>query len=59
MTFNYFSRSYQKNKLTMGKRIRVLVARGLDILNFLKDIQNFIKDLPRIPKSILEARNDL
>ena len=42
----------------MGIMIRVLVARGLDVLNFLEDVQNFIKDLPRVPKSILEAKND-
>ena len=43
----------------MGRRIRILVARGLDVLNFLKDVQNFIKDLPRVPKSVSEAKNDL
>ena len=38
----------------MGREIGVLVARGLDVSNFLKDIPNFLKDVHRIPKSTLE-----
>ena len=37
----------QMNKWTMGKEIRVIVTRGLDVPNFLKNV-------PRVPKSILE-----
>ena len=43
----------------MRKEIRVLVARGLDVLNSFMDVlnsfmdvPNFLKDVPRIPKSI-------
>ena len=44
----------------MGNEIGVLVAQGLDVptffkdvLNFVKDVPNFIKDVPRLPKSVL------
>ena len=44
----------------MGNKIGVLVAQGLDVptffkdvLNFVKDVPNFIKDVPRLPKSVL------
>ena len=37
----------QRNKLTMERKIGVLLAQGLDVSNFLKDV-------PRVPKSVLE-----
>ena len=43
----------------MGNKIRVPIAQGLDVPNFVKDVQNFINDVPsfvndvpRGPKSI-------
>ena len=51
----------------MGNKIGVLVAQGLnvpnffkdvsnfvkDVSNFIKDVPNFVKDVPKVPKSIL------
>ena len=51
----------------MGNKIEVLVAQGLDVpnffknvsnfvknvSNFIKDVPNFVKNVPRVPKSIL------
>ena len=47
----------------MGNKIGVLVAQGLDVptffkdvLNFVKDVPNFIKDVPRGPKYVPKWR---
>ena len=47
------------NKSTMGNKIGVLIAQGLDVPNFVKnvtkfvnEIPNFIKNIPRMPKSV-------
>ena len=36
----------------MGNKLGVLVAQGLDLPNFFKDVLNFVKDVPKGPKSI-------
>ena len=36
----------------MGREIGVLVARGLNVPKFLKDVSNFVKNVPRVPKFI-------
>ena len=57
-----------RNKWTMGDKIGVPIAQGLDVPNFLKDVSNimkdvaniikdipnFVKNVPREPKSILK-----
>ena len=53
MTSNHFLMGFQRNKWTMDNNIGVLVARGLDVTNFVKDIPNFVMDVPRVPKSIM------
>ena len=40
------------NKWTLGKEIRVLIASGLDVPNFLMDVPNLLKDVTKVPKSI-------
>ena len=44
----------------MGNKIRVPIAQGSDVPNFVKDVANFVNDVPnfvkyvlRLPKSIL------
>ena len=37
----------------MGREINVMLAQGLDVSNFLKDVPIFFKDVLRFPKSIL------
>ena len=37
----------QRNKLTMERKIGVLLAQGLDVSNFLRNV-------PRVPKSVSE-----
>ena len=53
----------------MGNKIGILVAQGLDVLNFymdvpnfmkdvpnfVNDVSNFIKDVPRLPKLVLRC----
>ena len=39
-------------KQTMGNKIGVLVAQGLDILNFFKDVPNFVKYIPNFIKDV-------
>ena len=36
----------------MGREIGVLVAQGLNVPKFLKDVSNLVKNVPRVPKSI-------
>ena len=36
----------------MGNKIEVLIAQGLDVPNFFKNVSNFVKDVLEGPKSI-------
>ena len=36
----------------MSNKIEVLVAQGLNVPKFLKDVSNFVKNVPRVLKSI-------
>ena len=46
-TSNHFMRVSKRNKWTMGRRIGVMLAQGLDVSNFLNDV-------PRVSKSVSE-----
>ena len=61
MTSNHFPKIPKgRNERTMGNKIGVPVAQGLDVPNFFKDVPNFFKDVlnfvknvPRLPKFVL------
>ena len=42
----------QMNKWIIGNNIGVLVAQGLDISNFVKNVPNFLNDVLRFLKSV-------
>ena len=44
---------------TMGRYIRVLIARGLDVPKFLNNVPNFLKDVPRTSKVHFRVGNNL
>ena len=43
----------------MGNKIEVLIAQGLDVLIFFKDVPNFVKDVSKVSMFILRRGNDL
>ena len=54
------------NKPTMGNKIGVLIAQGLDVPNFvndvpnfIKDVSNFVNDVPSGPKSVQSGEQPL
>ena len=43
----------------MGNKIRVPVAQGLDVPNFVKDVSNFINNVPNFLKDVPNFLKDV
>ena len=47
------------NKRTMGNKIGVPVAQGLDVPNFFKEVPNFVNDVPNFVDNVPNFVNDV
>ena len=52
MTSNHFHMGSQRIKWTIGNNIGVLVAQGLNVSNFVKNVPNFVNDVLKVLKSV-------